>query len=201
MKTIIKSILFLLVIGVSFQSCDKSADEDPLLENSKTRGSVTYFFEEESMNDSSLDRSKSSIYVSVAFVGRTYPTKYDENGRLIRIDWLQTAEPYQLFIYRSGNLDKIEGYELYKKKYPDYIGKAEYCDISFDKDTKVFNFSPSQDNTHYIVQDIESVKYDYEEDCLFVTVKTPLRGAEKAPATYKLKHFPPDISRRSIGVK
>ncbi len=192
MKTIVKFLILLVVVNFGLISCDKEKHQEPEYpEDSKPRWSAVYRYDADKVDGKTLLEGQEAtiLELSIGIVGGQ-SFEEDAEGNIVRLDWFKEGDPFSIVFLRIGNnLDKIDGYELCLKENPSYLLSKEYDirQVSFDEKTLSFSFKPHKSvSTDFRILDIQAIKYDYEQDCLFVTLKTPLRDTEKSPATYRL---------------
>ncbi len=190
MKTIVKYLILLVAVSFGLTSCDKEHQKPEYPNNSKPRWKALYRYDADKVDGKAqLEGQATLLELAVGIVGGQYVER-DAQGNVVRLDWFKSGEPYSISFLRTGNnLDKIDGYELCLKENPnyDFSKKTDYCQVSFDETTRIITrITEPYIRTHFRIRDVLSIKYDYEQDCLFVTLKTPLRDNEKSPATYRL---------------
>ncbi len=132
-----------------------------------------------------------TTFIEVTLLGNGI--KFNEaTARDLKRFWSEKTSFALVKFYRVGkNLDKIDGYKLYMEKYPEkpLDSFLESIRVDFDQNSSELRLEQTDiDKEQNIrISDISSIKVGKDEDCLFVTLKTPLRDEDKSPATYKLK--------------
>ncbi len=151
----------------------KPTDEPSSPENEPPRHKILYRY---SVNENIKD----SAFIEVLIDGYGVVT---EKGY-----WDRNSELRQIYYSRVGQSNRtIEGIKAYLKEHP----KEDLSKLTTRIPVKDFKNSElilDQTKSNFIAKDILSVKMSKEEDCLLLTLKTPLREEDSSPVTYKLKY-------------
>ncbi len=137
------------------------------------------------------EKAENTTFIELSLWGNGIKYTSDVEGKIPNFYWTRNSRLGAIRFYRVGkNLDKIKGYDAYLKQLADRKSEfLDYSKASFNKDISevIIKPDPRDKQPHLRIDDILSIKMGKDEDCLFVTLKTPLRDEDKSPATYKLK--------------
>ncbi len=185
MKTILKYLLLCLLLGFTLISCKKKNEIKKEIEDYPPAFTELYRYVVDEKDDD-------LTFIEVLLVGNGIKYSSGIEGKDPHYCWTDNSNLASIRFCRVGkNLEKIEGYDAYLKQFPDrkFSDFLDYSKASFNEDISkiIIKSEPKDKENRFRLDDILSIKVGKDEDCLFVTLKTPLRDEDKSPATYKLK--------------